>query len=168
MAEIVSGAYLLTSCPAPGMICKVAWGSNAFNFFDAFMLALSFSPHTIVTGQVTPLKCEVKSNDRIECDSLIVSLFDNPMLSKLLLGIQRNKKFWKSIKNVGTLYCAPIKTSDATLSPWRIVKSRASSAPNDKPQIWSGSVALEYCRSRSAKIREYGNSSAKRTWPTHK
>lgn len=63
MAEIVSGAYLLTSCPAPGMICKVAWGSNSFNFIDAFRLALSFPPHKTVTGQVILLNCEVKSND---------------------------------------------------------------------------------------------------------
>ena len=50
--EIASGASLLISWPAPLTICKVAWGSNSFNFFDAFRLALSFSPHKTVTGQV--------------------------------------------------------------------------------------------------------------------
>ena len=93
MVAIASGASLLISWPAPGTICKVAWGSNSFNFFDAFRLALSFSPHTIATGQVIPFNCEVKSNDRIEWDSLIVSLFDSPMLLKFLPGIQRNKIF---------------------------------------------------------------------------
>ena len=66
MVAIASGASLLISWPAPGMICKVAWGSSPFNFFDAFRLALSFSPHKIVTGQVIPFNCEVKSKDRIE------------------------------------------------------------------------------------------------------
>ena len=36
MAAIASGASLLISWPAPLTICKVAWESNSFNFFDAF------------------------------------------------------------------------------------------------------------------------------------
>ena len=37
--------------------------------------------------------CEVKSNDRIECASLMVLLLGSPMLAKALFGIQRKIRF---------------------------------------------------------------------------
>ena len=53
------GAYLLSSCPAFGTMCKVAWGSNSFSLLEAFILAVSFLPHKIVTGQQILFNCAV-------------------------------------------------------------------------------------------------------------
>ena len=149
------GAYLLSSCPAFGTMCKVALGSNSFSLLEAFRLAVSFLPHKIVTGQRILFNCEVKSNDRIEWANFMVLLFDSPILSKALFGIQRKIRFWKSISKLGTLYCAPIKISEATFSSCRIAKSIARSAPNERPQIRSGSFTSEYRCSKSPKICEY-------------
>ena len=78
IAATASGLHLLISCPAPGMICNSACGKRFFNCLAAFIFALSFFPQIIVTGQTTSSNPELKSSERIEWHSLIVSCFDFP------------------------------------------------------------------------------------------
>ena len=133
------GAYLLSSCPAFGTMCKVAWGSNSFSLLEAYRLAVSFLPHKIVTGQRILFNCKVKSNDRIEWANFMVLLFDSPILSKTLFGIQRKIRFWKSISKLGTLYCAPIKTIESNFYSYLKSKSISKRATNERPQHQSSS-----------------------------
>ena len=54
------------------MIFKVDCGNNLFNDLAAFKFALSFFPHTIVTGQVILFKLSLKSKQRMECVSFSI------------------------------------------------------------------------------------------------
>ena len=79
------------------------------------------------------------------------------MKTVFLHGLGQTAQDWKEVVqqlSISDVDCAPIKTSESTFFSCRIAKSIARSAPNERPQIRSGSFTSEYRCSKSPKICE--------------